>query len=1221
MNRHLAFAGAALVSFAVAGCSNVEIDVDIYKGPLANHEDMQVQQLAAMAVAARPLLVALRDELAMADIARHLDPRFGSADRAKWRESGPEKYYDSICPAVSANSQLRLFRATNCSLMVGTRAERVNAILGLYEAKGGDFEGTFGTLVRLRYDLLERTQAESAAAAEFGRRWNAVEGMFGPRHDRKLAAALRSFLTSEGAEGRIGDLYGALVAPARMPPTNRAARDLAADGAWSAAVAALVSSLAREATKKELVDGVIAKAGSFLAQRAILESGLEQALALYANPDSLLRAQGIAAPTESQRAAVRADIAPFVGTMVQGEHVVLALDAWKASAAPIPAPLDGLAAAMKVEHSAFVQCAGDRSDAERTAGYRDSVRYASAIVGWWLAQGAGSSASAKAYAEGLKNLGSVLTWARARPADCARGTLLDMRLTQADRFRFGLARGPTFGNELDEAERAWSAAIGTAGLGLEDGRTARGLMQQIDAFLKSRAPAARPSRAGQSADVWPLLDSIADFATKTAFLADNDGVFSASAQSDSVKRYVAALQAVANQLTVQIDEVRRRNSHRERHAAAPATLATAVFRVTPERAIANLIEAVENVPQSEAADPAGSAARFAALGLRAVTAPANLTEKAAAALRASEGAERALGAFDTAVAPRLRAIAALGGDALRQTIAQAAAGLGSDDKTFAEFKTALETELRTRVRTPVANGPQDPLGAENGAISAYLAEIQQREGFGAKAKGETWAQRLGDVARNDARRLGEERAALAKAVADAKSELDATNATVEAAVHRARVAQIGIARKAAADALRAKRDELTRVYAAARDAQPATDPWPRVRNLLVAPANADAASRKRWELVAEVAAGLGAPEPRGVAEAMAALPKGATRLDALDSLVHALRFEHVEAVRRLGRDSAEARRIEQALDAAAEQRASMAYIMPAAAFLRMVNAASAIQPDPGLGAENRLQRSFWRGVPLIGSALGNLGEEQNLRSRADIDRQNWQNINRVRLDGAGRTNYALVKDDIGNWYAKGYSADPNDIVKAMRGLATFNLGARLPGLAPGIPARGAEVPASSRVDQGQMGRAFARFREQHLADLRKIHAAMVTLEGTGTGSLVATAKATAPDSIDHTKLAPIVDNAAKQGTPLTADVTIGANDDEVAKRRRLIVDRLVELDAFRRTVARGARSTAKSGQDQAAYTSMNAALATPISEQLDGLRASMERFENQTTILGQATRE
>ncbi len=45
------------------GCATLTIDVDVYKGPLANHEQVQTEQIAAMGMGAKPLLVQLRNRL------------------------------------------------------------------------------------------------------------------------------------------------------------------------------------------------------------------------------------------------------------------------------------------------------------------------------------------------------------------------------------------------------------------------------------------------------------------------------------------------------------------------------------------------------------------------------------------------------------------------------------------------------------------------------------------------------------------------------------------------------------------------------------------------------------------------------------------------------------------------------------------------------------------------------------------------------------------------------------------------------------------------------------------------------------------------------------------------------------------------------------------------------------------------------------------------------
>jgi hypothetical protein len=93
--------------------------------------------------------------------------------------------------------------------------------------------------------------------------------------------------------------------------------------------------------------------------------------------------------------------------------------------------------------------------------------------------------------------------------------------------------------------------------------------------------------------------------------------------------------------------------------------------------------------------------------------------------------------------------------------------------------------------------------------------------------------------------------------------------------------------------------------------------------------------------------------------------------------------------------------------------------------------------------------------------------KRDARINAEIDKQFWQNINRIRVAGGGRTNYAVVKDDIGNWYVKGYSSNPEDIIQSAKNLALFSAGAKMgtPSLVPSTPAeetdRAPETPGST----------------------------------------------------------------------------------------------------------------------------------------------------------------
>lgn len=171
--------------------------------------------------------------------------------------------------------------------------------------------------------------------------------------------------------------------------------------------------------------------------------------------------------------------------------------------------------------------------------------------------------------------------------------------------------------------------------------------------------------------------------------------------------------------------------------------------------------------------------------------------------------------------------------------------------------------------------------------------------------------------------------------------------------------------------------------------------------------------------------------------------------DILDSLIARLRYEHVLAVKNFGENSKATQDISAALKFAYDQRSGMAYIRPASAYLRSSYAATGLQDDPGLRWENMLQKHAGRNLKIFpGCNTGNYetdycADERRIETLSNIDKQFWQNVNSVRVAAAGNTNYAIVKDDIGNWYVKGYSADPKPILRSAQSLALFGAGASL----------------------------------------------------------------------------------------------------------------------------------------------------------------------------------
>lgn len=169
-------------------------------------------------------------------------------------------------------------------------------------------------------------------------------------------------------------------------------------------------------------------------------------------------------------------------------------------------------------------------------------------------------------------------------------------------------------------------------------------------------------------------------------------------------------------------------------------------------------------------------------------------------------------------------------------------------------------------------------------------------------------------------------------------------------------------------------------------------------------------------------------------------------IDVMDQVIALLRHRQMEAVERFGKDSEQDKKATEALENAYQHRAGMIYLRPSSAYLRTSFPSTSLQDDPNLAWDNMLLKQGIRNLPFS-SQLRDILDPSVERDRiltAELDKQYWQNINRVRVSGVGFTNQALVKDDVGNWYVKQYYGDTKDIVKSAKHLALFALGTKLP---------------------------------------------------------------------------------------------------------------------------------------------------------------------------------
>jgi hypothetical protein len=212
--------------------------------------------------------------------------------------------------------------------------------------------------------------------------------------------------------------------------------------------------------------------------------------------------------------------------------------------------------------------------------------------------------------------------------------------------------------------------------------------------------------------------------------------------------------------------------------------------------------------------------------------------------------------------------------------------------------------------------------------------------------------------------------------------------------------------------------------------------------------------------------------------------------DPLDQLIASLEQEYIERVRREGKDSERSVNVRQAIDAAYAHRSGLVYIRPPAAFLKSSYPVTSLQRNSGGAWENMLAGHALRSVPIVDHAAAD-GNARNVHTNAEIDKQFWQNINTVRVAGGGNTNYVMVKDDIGNWYVKNFSGDPEPIIKGAKAMALFSLGPSLgnTNLIARERATAARAAGKSAQSQGPDVAAFDRsvgiFHETYAADAKK----------------------------------------------------------------------------------------------------------------------------------------
>jgi len=307
---------------------------------------------------------------------------------------------------------------------------------------------------------------------------------------------------------------------------------------------------------------------------------------------------------------------------------------------------------------------------------------------------------------------------------------------------------------------------------------------------------------------------------------------------------------------------------------------------------------------------------------------------------------------------------------------------------------------------------------------------------------------------------------------------------------RTRVPRVQRAKDTIAEIKRQRSGVIAALGSAERGVRPSVEHAELVRRVAMAHTKSIDGTPEKTKL-AGVLAQLRAHAP-GPSPAAPSIGSSDTAIESMDSLIAFYRHRLIAEIAEHGRGSEVVARTEQALEQALEQRATMVYVRPSSMYLRNSLPATGLQ-DNRVAWENMLGKQAMRSLPFA-AEVDNAHNRRKIHALSEIDKQYWQNINRVRVAGGGDTNYAVVKGPLGNWSVKAYSSDSSDIINSAKNLALFNLGVGINPSSGDTPARPTAPDAGPSLERllTKYDHEYAAETRSHLED-----AAMLLAESAG----------------------------------------------------------------------------------------------------------------------------
>ena len=973
-HRHTLLATAlATAALCLSGCAALQIDVDVYKGPLVHDEDTQIQQLASIAMSGKAVMLVQRN--------KWLDT-VSSGWRAKAGTLAKQDPSKSLLTRFIRNDEWKDLEVCTQAETECRHARLINDMLSAYEDK-----------------------AEPSLAHVLGR----------------MRTQYRAYLDAQRDYEKAADTPGSEVTKA---PLLQAATE-ALRQTWGALMDLLIE------TKRLMADsqGTDLPTGERLTAEG---TGLR---AVERQTTEIL-----ARLTDLARLVCANPALPLNGEVVRGLRLATE--------------------AIEQGRSASSDAAKNTGDSRAIGHFNASLRLASAdeLLELKRAMDVRTSVTGCVASEVFSPSVSSANKANIRPRVTSR----------LGETRLGVQREATDDAVVREIDELLRDLEQTKASGFDHGRPPLGLDRLADEAANDRSKR-RTSENGtgatgdlaDSAQTKQLQDSVVDLASRMQFLAvnlqlvdqtnaparagtgDYQGLVSADAglwqrpetnqATQDARAFKATLEVIANSLLVLAEDQRRQRSYRgDQQAFADNEYQSAVlaFQIDPARRFDHLVEHYRTRKAAALKSESDSKVRTESAVQDAQKARAEADKRALArgerlqpwlALALTLGVklpEGALAALATEEAKAFRADAAQ----LRRSLAAAPAklSLGAQKELIEKW---LETEAG---RTGTQGGPRHRRLLN---VRASLVEMRPTDNT-ALPRAEALARLERDIA--------EGWAVAAGALVEAQNAALVTQTKLRAAEMDLNIFNLAPRPSSriqdALDIVLAMRSTVLAQAAAAKGAHDVDTLTGLVKVQLQALAKEKADART--EALAQLDQwAAGARPPVKLPENSKNVKKGSA-LETLNRIEAFLSYTRVDALNR--GSTAGAEQASAALDALMARRERMSYLRPASTYLRSALATTGQQTDPSLDWSNLLVATVKRLADE-----NDISKKRERTVRGELDKSFWQNVNKVRLSAGGSSNFAIAKDDVGNWYVKAMGGDLEPMIKAAKNLALYNIGGRV----------------------------------------------------------------------------------------------------------------------------------------------------------------------------------